>query len=742
MQDTKKYGFTFSLSAPASTSAGVFAEDGTLLKTLWSGVKYTSGPHKETWDGMTDDGKIAPKGTYTVRVLSNNVAYQWEGVVGNTSDSLSGPRVHHADEHVIGITISGSDAYYVTGYNEQSPATFRFKTNDPQRKFSVLGKGIYAACVATDGQHVFWGGADANIPANSFVYATANSDDSETDFEAGKFVKTKFARSYKSAIDVYTDINAKITGMAVQQNGPYLFVAHGNMNKIDVLDKTRGTLIGSVSINSPKALTTDLENNLWLIATVDQKAVVEKLKIKSNGDLSKPLLTLSNLVQPLALGLAPDQQTVAVIDGDNSQQVKAFDTKTGAAKWTMGIAGGYKDNPDVRDDKFYFNDMRGLFGACIAFQPDGSFWLNDVGNCRLLHFSADRKVIGKVMFLTYSYSMGVDDNNPQRLFSDFLEFKIDYSKPLNPNNGSWTLVKNWGFNIPKETDNKYLRLKDVTTLSNGHTFATLLNPQLKKKFLAELPDHGPLRFTSITFDMNLQLYPDGSLRGRGPIIMGKPVIWTSRALTGFNAENAPVWGTEKVLATLPAAEPTDPMENLDLTTYRAADITSSNILIQFNRSRFTANNILNWHLGGIRIGDSKWLWRTAKGTSPDYKGPYPPDGSFDNRRVNYAGSTDLVMGRNVFWGYYGEGWGNGEVNKWNHVYDDGLFIGQFGTTTDWHAEAQPMMAGNAFAAKIVKDKFGHVYIYHNDESFHSGVHRWRITGLNTIKEQEFTIKVK
>src|SRR3954465_6368898 len=95
--------FTFSLPASASTSAGVFSKDGTLQKTLWSGVTYTAGSHKVDWDGTLDDGTLAPPTSYDIRVLSNNVKYQWEGVIGNTSDAVSGPTVQRFFERLYGM---------------------------------------------------------------------------------------------------------------------------------------------------------------------------------------------------------------------------------------------------------------------------------------------------------------------------------------------------------------------------------------------------------------------------------------------------------------------------------------------------------------------------------------------------------------------------------------------------------------------------------------------------------------
>lgn len=64
-----------------------------------------------------------------------------------------------------------------------------------------------------------------------------------------------------------------------------------------------------------------------------------------------------------------------------------------------------------------------------------------------------------------------------------------------------------------------------------------------------------------------------------------------------------------------------------------------------------------------------------------------------------------------------------------------MMLGQFGVArnqVDW-PNSPPELAGNEFSTDITK--IGNDYfVYHNDEFFHSGIHRWKITGLNTIKE--------
>src|SRR5215213_10158562 len=88
--------FSFILSTSSNTSAGVFKPDGTLIKTLWSGVSYSAGFHSGSWDGKDDYGNYVADDNYQVKVLSNNVNYQWEGVVGNTSQNFSGNSVYHS----------------------------------------------------------------------------------------------------------------------------------------------------------------------------------------------------------------------------------------------------------------------------------------------------------------------------------------------------------------------------------------------------------------------------------------------------------------------------------------------------------------------------------------------------------------------------------------------------------------------------------------------------------------------
>ncbi len=154
--------FSFSLPANARTSAGVFEKDGTLIKTLWSGINYTSGSHTEIWDGTDEDGRLVPNASYDIRVLSNNVNYNWEGVVGNTSDALSGQTVHHSFQRIHGMAFTGTTGYIANNYNEAATATFKFNISNRSKSILYYHRGATTNLVATDGNYVYWNRTDTN----------------------------------------------------------------------------------------------------------------------------------------------------------------------------------------------------------------------------------------------------------------------------------------------------------------------------------------------------------------------------------------------------------------------------------------------------------------------------------------------------------------------------------------------------------------------------------------------------
>ena len=50
-------------------------------------MTYPVGTYTKTWDGTDDQGRLLPNSSstvsYTIKVLSDNVTYTWQGVLGN-----------------------------------------------------------------------------------------------------------------------------------------------------------------------------------------------------------------------------------------------------------------------------------------------------------------------------------------------------------------------------------------------------------------------------------------------------------------------------------------------------------------------------------------------------------------------------------------------------------------------------------------------------------------------------------
>lgn len=746
-QASPRLPFSFTLNTTATTSAGVFTSDGTLVRTLWSNVQYQAGAHAASWDGLDDEGNLAADGSYSVKLVSNNVQYEWQGVIGNTSLAKTGSTVNRATQAITGMVVVGNYAYYAVGYAEGESCSYqKFDLTNPQARLKIHDVDAQSVCyVASDGTYVYWGGpTDANT---GFVAATQVSDDKDVVFPSGTTVRA--GHSIYSGIDVAS--NSILSGMAVQQRGNFLFVAHINDNLVRVLDKRTGAVLGSWSVNKPRQLALVGEDALWLIHDTN---TVEKFVINSAGMGTASGLTLANLPAPTALAVSPDARTIMAIDGslDNNlasggnHQVKAYSTQSGSLSWTLGQQGGYALDPAVGDDKFFFINTKSFedthYGQAqpyLAYQPDGSFWVGDVGNLRSQHFSASRSYIEQVAYIGYFYSCAVDPNAPQRVFANYLEFQVDYSRPLAPNNGSWRLIRNWSMGRRAAYDDNFNRMQCVTTLGNGHTYALLLNNRTQRRQVVELPSRGNLRYTGYeTPSAAYQLYTDGSLWNIGDNRLGQPAVWKKQVLTGFDANDNPQWGPEQLMATTQPITATDPVTADGY--LRRNQVTSTGVVMAFclDRPKGIYTRGAGYHLGGVQVGTNKWLWKTSPSTTVDYQGDYPSDGAYDiGNGVEYAGSFAQAIDRSIFWGYNGEFWKNAQTNKWNHYLDNGLMVGQFGVVrrADIKMEEAPYgLASNAVTGTFVKVGSDY-YLYHCDEGFHAGIHRWRISGLNTIQEQ-------
>jgi hypothetical protein len=282
----------------------------------------------------------------------------------------------------------------------------------------------------------------------------------------------------------------------------------------------------------------------------------------------------------------------------------------------------------------------------------------------------------------------------------------------------------------------------VVTLSTGRTYGVVPRYDSKRSEIVELTENG-LRPTGSQLELGERLYPDGSRRNQTLHFLALEV--DTRKLAGFDDSGRPSWGDAQPLAGIAEIKATDPYyhqvplgRGVNESTFPQTD---SGLVVFFNPGMAKG-----FHLGAVRIGDNRWLWRASPAgawTLDDTGQIVSPDGTYDvTRGVQYPGNVALTSGTNIIYGYHGEAWNGGQANQWLHFLDNGLFVGQFGMPVypaQNKLSAHAGAAGNAFSGQLVVAK-GQLYLWHNDESVHGGVHRWRIDGINDIRVLETSIQ--
>ena len=758
--------FSFSLPESARTSAGVYDSKGNMVKTLWSNVPYSTGSHIETWNGTNDLGDTISDGSYTIKLLRNNVKYEW-GLVGNTSRTPTALRSWDMQSNFpTDMAFSSDVAYTANGYSEGRPNTSSFGLADPQTPENVmtLGQDILFAHVAADDTRVYfanvgngWGGSTAFIMAydraakRQYVFPAGGKPARKGPPLSGVLDLDKSGKSGSARVHLPT-------GIAVQRYGNLLAVAHGSYYKdgasvlspsedrIILFDKQTGAVVGGIQISDPQRMAFSRDGDLWVISGT------HVVRISGVGQSNVVSQSIEDLSRPLAIAVGPTG-IVAVVDGGVSQQVKLF-TLQGNLISTYGQAGGYADcNPSVRFDRLYLDPSPGTGAGnnqapatWITFQSDGSFWIGDLGNGRALHISSSGAYLEQVAFIRFLYQVAADHNDPTRIFADWLEYKVDYPSSAGAGGKgdlfSWNLEKNWSV-----CSGTGLRpFTRVITMSNRKTYGqvgTLTSPSNAE--LVELQTEGPLRHTGqFLFSGYFPEFLDnkGNVSYWAGLSKGSNLIFTAlqRDFIGFDATDTPRWGSARPVASVSTVRTANDAVNdpfgfggWGMRMYPEA--TNSGYFVTYNTTNTTIAG-RDFHLGGVMQGSNDWAWKTSRGAlikTPDGKGSFPDYSSYGG----HNGIAALVEGNNIIQGYDGQ-YGSFS-NQWMHWWEDGLMIGQFGNPPSFSADGG-MIAGTAGnIASMVSVSVGKdIYLYHSDEGLHPGIHRWRFSGLDTIHELKGT----
>lgn len=746
---------TFSLPRPATTSAGVYDPQGRLVRTLWRAESLPAGKHERTWDERDDNGQPVAEGDHEIRLVHHRLRYVWEGVIGNSSGSFGGPQVHKAFLPPTSIAINGERVYYAVGYNEMQPGLHGFSLSTPDkntRPFPSRDPFASFSMIAADATRLYWANT-GGLVRTSFVGAFDLDSAQAVNFAMGRSVclnaRPKSTQCYEDqtyggVIDLRTEASQTPTGLAVQRHGRVLAVAHGGENRIRLFDKASGELLREFPVPlAPKALNQlamTPAGDLWVISG---STVLRYTDLERTPTLAA---TITGLTRPVALAASPvSEDGVWVADGGLSQQLKRFD-RHGQPGGVIGRPQGYATDPLVAPDKLCFRGREGREQTAIAVTADEMLWVVDYCNNRMLRFRtathAAARSDAQVAYLPAFYTATVDHGNPRRVFANFLEFDVDTGAPLAPGR-SWTLVRNWLAGLPLLlSDGRAFNggsggLGSVETLVDGRTYGMVMAQG--RQVIVELPASGPLRVVKVLaapapHTTPKVLYENGDL---GYALTGPTTQAAMRLpLAGFNAAGDPVWSSTPVrLATVPTRPGTPYYRGAFSGMPPRFPLTAAGKVVFFDQS-VTGNE--GFHLGAAGVGGNDWLWLASP------SGPLDGKGSFQTKAIDgslhYGGNAVWASGRHIVYGYHGEFYkdlqtGNvGQANQFMHFDESGLFVGQFGqASTRPSPPNQAGLSGNAFSPTLVRDD-NRLYLYHNDESTHGGVHRWRFDGWDDIRE--------
>jgi hypothetical protein len=745
----------FSLPAQAITSAGVYDPDGKLVRTLWRAETFAAGRHSGGWDGLDDQGHPTHQTNHEIRLIYHRINYVWEGVYGNSSAAVGGPDVHKAYLPPTSLVLDGERVIYSVGYNEGQPGLHSFPAAAPEQHalpFPSVDPFASFSMIAVDAQRLYWANT-GGMSRTSFVGVFDLRSARPAQFSAGVAVcltrrqngKCYEPQDYRSVVSVETHEAMAPTGLAVERNGRVLAVSHGGVGRVRLFDKTSGDLLNEIQL----PLAAKKLNQLAMTPGGDLWVISGRKVLRYTNLADKPTLVASidGLVQPVAVATHPtNDDELWVADGGTSQQLKRFDSE-GKTTGVIGLAGGYSQSPEVSPDRLCFRSRDGQEQTAILPLSDATLWVVDYCNNRMLRFRIDRdgasaRNDAQIAYLPGFYASTVDHANPRRVFANFLEFETDPDIP--PHQGqAWKLVRNWLGGLPASLVDRHAfnasfgGFQTVETLANGRSYGMLRVHG--RQALVELPASGPLRVLKI-FGQPLPgatpvvMYENGDL---GHAITGASSQSAMRLpLTGFDEQGDPVWASEPVtLATVPLL-PGSPH-------YRGAfsgmpprfPVTGSGKVVFFDQS-VVGNE--GFHLGAAAVGGKGWLWQASPSGALDGKGSFQTkavDGS-----THYGGNVVWAHGRHIVYGYHGEFHKDlqtgkvGQANQFMHFDESGLFLGQFGQRSTRPAPpSQAGMSGNAFSPTLVRVG-NRLYLYHNDESTHGGVHRWRIDGWDDVRE--------
>lgn len=427
----QKTGQSIAAGGPRS-SAGVYREDGTLVRTL---LADAAGVSEIWWDGRDDLGQPVPAGKYELKSIAHDVRIVDDGAIGDDGNPLGAYNCDNADRVV---PLEDGGFIITTVYDEAGYPLRRYSASGQPIFASNLKDKDFAALAITDDELFGVVGAGASsqlvrlvLPGERALMATG-------------------AESY--AICAAGEANAKVTGLAVVAGRAYIGLE--GLNVVRVIDLKTGAKQADWPLPEVGDLGADADGKLYAISGQNVVTLTDLGKVRQQF--------ATNLAAPRYLAVGAS--LLAVVDRANAQ-VSILNRADVKVQRVLG-----NQRPSGQWAKVEANLYRDPRGA--TFLTDGRLVITEQARVRIIW--PESGAIQQDLLSNFMDVAVVHPLKPEYVYCALGAFHVD------PQSGAWRwLVEEPRGQTPPDKDGKSESLglgsPSTTVVLGGRPFIAYFN---------------------------------------------------------------------------------------------------------------------------------------------------------------------------------------------------------------------------------------------------------------------------